>query len=102
MSEPYQVTATGDGATSSIHLPPGVYVLEIKATAWDGVSATLQEGYGSVFADSDDPYNTGNALTRTADGKLIVAQGGCEFRLNVSSYGGSTSGLMLTARQSSE
>ena len=102
MSEPYQVTATGDGATSSIHLPPGVYVLEIKATAWDGASATLQEGYVSSFVDSDDPYNTGNALTRTANGKVVVAQGGCEYRLNVSSFGGSTAGLKLTARLSSE
>ena len=71
MSEPYQVEATADGATASIHLPTGIFALEIKADAWDGASATLQEGYGSVFSDSDDPYNTGNALTRTANGKII-------------------------------
>ena len=102
MSEPYQVLSTADGATDSIHLPPGVYVLEIYADTWDGASATLQEGYASSFVNSDDPYNTGNALTRTANGKVVVAQGGCEYRLNVSSFGGSTAGLKLTARLSSE
>ena len=65
MSEPYQIEATADGATASIHLPTGIFALEIKADTWDGASTTLQEGYGSVFTNSDDPYNTGNALTRT-------------------------------------
>ena len=102
MSEPYQIEATADGATASIHLPTGIFALEIKADTWDGASATLQEGYGTVFTNSDDPYNTGNALTRTDNGKIIVAQGGCEYRLNVSSFGGSTAGLKLTARLSSE
>ena len=74
MSEPYQIEATADGTTASIHLPTGIFALEIKADAWDGASATLQEGYGSVFTNSDDPYNTGNALTRTDNGKIIVTR----------------------------
>ena len=97
-----QVLATGDGATDSMALPQGDWLLEISASSWDGASATLQESLsGDAFADSDDPYNTGSALTRTANGKLCVVAGGCRVRLNVSSYGGSTAGLKLVANPSS-
>lgn len=93
--------ATADGATNYITLPPGVFTAQISADTWDGASATLQEGSAGDFVDCDDPYNTGNALTRTANGKLITIQGGLSYRLNVSSYGASTSGLALVIRESS-
>lgn len=101
MSRPV-IEVTGDGATDSIALSPGEWVIEVSATTWDGASATVQESLsGDAFVNSDDPYNTGNALTRTANGKLVAFQGGVRLRLNVSSYGGSTAGLKLIANPSS-
>jgi len=98
----FTIEATGNGATDALSLTPGDWLLEISATTWDGASVTLQESLsGDSFADSDDPYNTGNALTRTANGKLAVCFGGCRVRLNVSSYGSSTAGLKLVANPAS-
>ena len=94
------IAITGNGASESISLGTGSFVLSIEAVAWDGASAVLQEAVGSTFVDSDDPYSTGNALTRTANGKVIVASGGTKYRLNVSSFGGSTAGLRLFANSS--
>jgi hypothetical protein len=89
-----EVTVAGDGASDEIVLGEGDHVGCIEGTTWDGASATLQETLGDSFVDSDDPYNTGNALTRTANGKLFRLTGGTRYRLNVSSFG-STVGLRL-------
>ena len=96
-----EVTVTGDGATDSINLGEGVFVATIEATTWDGASATLQETVGENFVNSDDPYSTGTALTRTANDKSFVVAGGCKYRLNVSSFG-STVGLRLIINKSSK
>ena len=89
------IPITGNGASASITLATGVHALSIEAVVWDGASVVLQEAVDGAFFDSDDPYNTGNALTRTANGKVIVANGGIKYRLNVSSFGASTAGLRL-------
>lgn len=94
-----EITATADGASGVIALGEGDHVLAIEATTWDGASVTLQEALGSGFVNSDDPYNTGNALTRTANGPVVRVAGGTKYRLNVSSYGGSTAGLKLIANR---
>lgn len=97
-----QVLVTADGATAAVVLPVGQWVIEISATTWDGASVTLQESVsGDSFADSDDPYSKGSALTRTANGNIIGASGGVRYRLNVSSFGASTDGLRLIANPSS-
>lgn len=101
MSRPV-IEVTGDGASSAISLPPGEWIVSVEATTWDGASVVVQESLsGDAFVDSDDPYSTGTALTRTANGKLIQFAGGVRLRLNVSSYGGSTAGLKLIANPSS-
>lgn len=88
------IEITGDGASDVFDAGEGDHVGCIEATTWDGASATLQETLGESFVDSDDPYNTGNALTRTANGKSFRMTGGTRYRLNVSSFG-STVGLRL-------
>lgn len=94
-----EVLVAGDGASDVITLGEGDHVLAIEASVWSGASATLQESLGSGFVNSDDPYDTGNALTRTADGPVVRVAGGTKYRLNVSSYGGSTAGLKLIANR---
>ena len=94
------IEISGDGASEALQLGEGEHVIEISATTWDGASATLQESVsGSAFVNSDDPYNTGSALTRTANGNCFRVTGGCSYRLNVSDYGGSTAGLKLIANR---
>ena len=94
------IDVTGDGATDAIVCGEGDHIGAIEATTWDGASVTLQESVsGSAFVDSDDPYNTGNALTRTENGKAFRLTGGCQYRVNVSSYGGSTAGLRLVVNR---
>ncbi|XZE56143.1 hypothetical protein SH139x_002224 [Planctomycetaceae bacterium SH139] len=97
-----EISVTGNGATDSITLPIGEWVVEVSATTWDGCSVTVQESVsGDAFVNSDDPYNTGNALTRTANDKVVHFAGGVRLRLNVSSFGASTAGLKLIANPSS-
>ena len=89
------------GSSPGMLLPKGKHLLFIRATTWNGASVTLQEAENNVageYVNSDDPYNTGNDLTRTANGKGIVAYGGCYIRLAVT---GSPTGLTLT-RQDAE
>lgn len=94
-----EVLISGNGVSDVLILGEGEHVLAIEAATWDSVSATLQESIGTVFVDCDDPYNTGSALTRTDNGFVVRVSGGTKYRLNVSSYGGSTSGLKLIANR---
>lgn len=94
-----EVTSTG--YTDEIQCGVGDQVAIIEATTWDSASVTLQEGAGDSWADCDDPYNTGNALTRTANGKAIRLTGGLSYRLNCTTYGASTAGLRLVINQAS-
>jgi len=89
------------GSSPGMLLPKGKHLLFIKATNWNSASATLQEAENNVageYVASDDPYNTGNALTRTANGNAILIHGGCYVRLAVS---GTPTGLTLS-RQDAE
>ena len=93
------VSISIDGDTDELVLPQGVYKLEITATEWDGATATLKEvGVGTAVA-VDDPYNAGNALARTANGKMIETRGGTKFLLTVSGAGESTDSVTLTAHR---
>jgi hypothetical protein len=98
----YDVTATGDGASEVINLPPGRYLLEITATTWDGATAVLESAGSGGFDGLDDPYNSGNEVSRTSDGQLVGAFGGARYRLNVSDYGDDTAGLRLIAHQATK
>lgn len=96
-----QVTATADGVSEAINLGQGEFYLQIVADTWGGsTSVALQEGSGatSTFVASDDPYNTGNAIARTANGKMLLVRGGISYRLNVTSYSGSAN-LRLVAHR---
>jgi hypothetical protein len=95
----YDATAIGNGASEVINLPPGRYLLEITATVWDGATAVLESAGSGGFDGVDDPYNSGNDVSRTADGQLVGAYGGARYRLNVSDYGDDTAGLRLIAHQ---
>jgi len=89
------IEVTGDGASDVYVAGEGDHVGCIEATTWgETTTATLQETLGSSFVDSDDPYNTGNALTRTANGKSFRMTGGVIYRLNVENYG-SSAGMRL-------
>lgn len=94
-----EVVATADGDTDAIYLPPGYWKLEIAADTWDGASAILKEGKSGSYVGVDDPYNAGTAVTRTADSYMLETKGGTYFILTVSSFGGSTDNLRLTAYQ---
>jgi hypothetical protein len=90
-----QVQAATNGVSEEIILGEGDHVGAIEATTWDGAEATLQESLGDGWADVDDPYNVGNALTRTENGNLFRLTGGSKYRRNVAEFGESTVGLKL-------
>lgn len=87
------IEVTAEGASAEFMADAADYVVTIEATNWDSSSVTLQETAGSSFQDSDDPYNTGNALTRTDNGKSVRVSGGLKYRLNCTTLGGSAAGI---------
>lgn len=96
-----EISVTADGASSELLLGEGEYVIGIEAVTWGGASVTLQETVGDTFVNSVDPYSPAQALTRTANGPLVVAHGGSRIRLNTSGFTLSTAGLRLIAVRSS-
>ena len=88
-----KVTYVSEGLSPILYLPQGNFRLAINATDWNSATAVLQESIDKVnFVASDNPYDTGNSISRTAAGPLLNSKGGCYYRLSVT---GSPSNLTL-------
>lgn len=94
-----QVVATGNGNFEIAKLAPGRHMIELVADDWGGATVVLESASEDDWEAVDDPYNSGNDVSRTANGPMIGVFGGVKYRIAVSNYSGSgtTSGLRMIA-----
>jgi hypothetical protein len=92
-----EISATANGPSDTLAIGCGCYWLAIEADTWGGATAALESSITSEFTGVVDPYSEtpGATLSRTANGPLVLVRGGAKYRLNVTSYSGSTDGLRL-------
>jgi hypothetical protein len=86
--------ATATGASSSISLPPGDFVLRFSSGG--AFVLDVQEGDGSDFADLYYDATTKVTIDSSTGPRSVQVPGGMSYRMDVGTY---NSAITMTARR---
>lgn len=92
MSANFVITATATGASSSVYLAPGEWVLALTSSSWGDADLQASADGRSTFIDVTD---TSGVINATAN-KLVRVAGGLYYRLDVNTF---TADIVLTAQR---